>query len=124
MNRIIIYAVAFLELRGKRHGQFICVRVTVFSPRGSDSELIWLGGPDTYIVNETTGVRYKARRALPPGDLNRYILVKGCKGQEFMYTIVFPDLPTGWWHGCFYGIPYCQLRGGVPIANVSQYFEN
>ena len=98
--------------------------MNIFGTIDSDSELIWLGGPDTYIVNETTGVRYKARRALPPGDLNRYILVKGCKGQEFMYTIVFPDLPTGWWHGCFYGIPYCQLRGGVPIANVSQYFEN
>ncbi len=96
----------------------------VFGRIDSDEEKIWLGGPDTYIVNETTGIRYKARRALMPADLNCDIMVKGCKGQEFMFTIVFPDLPGGLWDARIYGVPYCQLRGGAKITNVIQYFEN
>lgn len=96
----------------------------VFGKIDSDEETIWLGGPDTYIVNETTGIRYKARRALPPADLNRDIVVKGCKGQEFMFTIVFPDLPSGFWNARIYGVPYCQLRGGAGIPDITKYFEN
>lgn len=96
----------------------------VFGRIDSDEEKIWLGGPDTYIVNETTGIRYKARRALLPAELNCDIVVRGCKGQEFMFTIVFPDLPSGFWDASIYGVPYCQLRGGTRIINVTQYFDN
>ena len=96
----------------------------VFGRIDSDEEIIWLGGPDTYIVNETTGIRYKARRALPPADLNCDIVVKGCKGQEFMFTIVFPDLPSGFWNARIYGVPYCQLRGGAHISNINSFFDN
>ena len=96
----------------------------VFGRIDSDEETIWLGGPDTYIVNETTGIRYKARRALPPADLNCDIVVKGCKGQEFMFTIVFPDLPSGFWNARIYGVPYCQLRGGAHISNINSFFDN
>lgn len=96
----------------------------VFGRIDSDEETIWLGGPDTYIVNVTTGLRYKARRALPPADLNCDIVVKGCKGQEFMFTIVFPDLPKGSWNARIYGVPYCQLRGGAGIPDITKYFEN
>lgn len=96
----------------------------VFGRIDSDEETIWLGGPDTYIVNETTGIRYKARRALPPADLNCDIVVKGCKGQEFMFTIVFPDLPSGFWNARIYGVPYCQLRGGAHIGNINYFFDN
>lgn len=96
----------------------------VFGRIDSDEETIWLGGPDTYIVNETTGIRYKARRALPPADLNCDIVVKGCKGQEFMFTIVFPDLPSGFWNARIYGVPYCQLRGGAHINNINSFFDN
>lgn len=96
----------------------------VFGRIDSDEETIWLGGPDTYIVNETTGIRYKARRALPPADLNCDIVVKGCKGQEFMFTIVFPDLPSGFWNARIYGVPYCQLRAGAHISNINFFFDN
>ena len=95
----------------------------VFGTIESDEETIWLGGPDTYIVNLTTGIRYKARRALMPADLNCDIVVKGCKGQEFCYTIVFPDLPGGIWDAAVYGVPYCQLRGGRIVHNITQYFD-
>lgn len=96
----------------------------VFGRIDSDEETIWLGGPDTYIVNVMTGIRYKARRALPPADLNCDIVVKGCKGQEFMFTIVFPNLPKGSWNARIYGVPYCQLRGGAGIPDITKYFEN
>lgn len=96
----------------------------IFGAIDTDPETIWLGGPDTYIVDLATGIRYKARRALPPAELNRDIVVKGCKGKEFMYTIVFPELPANIKNARIYGVPYVQLRGGALIPNLMNYFEN
>jgi hypothetical protein len=41
-----------------------------------------------------------------------------------MFTIVFPDLPSGFWNARIYGVPYCQLRGGAHISNINSFFDN
>ena len=95
----------------------------VFGTIEHDSEGILIADVDTYIVDVSTGIRYKARRVLPPGIMNRWLIVNGCKMKSFMYTIVFPNLPRGFYDARIYGVPYCDLRGAY-IHNLTQYFDD
>jgi hypothetical protein len=63
----------------------------------NENELVRFGGPDSYIVDATTGVHYKARRSIPQYAWH-YFYVKDMKDQMVDITVVFPRIPdsTRW----------------------------
>ncbi|MBQ2122807.1 MAG: hypothetical protein II200_02300, partial [Bacteroidaceae bacterium] len=63
----------------------------------SENELVRFGGPDSYIVDATTGVHYKARRCIPDYAWH-YFYVKDMVGETIEVTVVFPRIPdsTQW----------------------------
>ena len=63
----------------------------------NENELVRFGGPDSYIVDATTGVHYKARRCIPDYAWH-YFYVKDMVGETIEVTVVFPRIPdsTEW----------------------------
>lgn len=63
----------------------------------NENELVRFGGPDSYIVDATTGVHYKARRCIPDYAWH-YFYVKDMVGEIIEVTVVFPRIPdsTEW----------------------------
>ena len=63
----------------------------------NENELVRFGGPDSYIVDATTGVHYKARRCIPDYAWH-YFYVKDMVGEIIEVTVVFPRIPdsTQW----------------------------
>lgn len=63
----------------------------------NENELVRFGGPDSYIVDATTGVHYKARRCIPDYAWH-YFYVKEMVGETIEVTVVFPRIPdsTEW----------------------------
>jgi len=63
----------------------------------NENELVRFGGPDSYIVDATTGVHYKARRCIPDYAWY-YFYVKDMVGEIIEVTVVFPRIPdsTEW----------------------------
>lgn len=59
----------------------------------SENELVRFGGPDSYIVDATTGVHYKARRSIPDYAWH-YFYVKDMVGETIEVTVVFPRIPN------------------------------
>ena len=86
----------------------------------SDDEIVRFGGPDSYIVDPTTGYHYKARRSIPAYAWH-YFHVKGMKGKTVDITVVFPRIhDTAQWISLYQVTSH--LQSGERI-NVKQYLE-
>ncbi|MBO7295025.1 MAG: hypothetical protein J6U65_06385 [Bacteroidaceae bacterium] len=86
----------------------------------SDDEIVRFGGPDSYIVDPTTGYHYKARRSIPAYAWH-YFHVKGMKGKTVDITVVFPRIhDTAQWISLYQVTSH--LQSGERI-NVKQYLQ-
>lgn len=86
----------------------------------SDDEIVRFGGPDSYIVDPTTGYHYKARRSIPAYAWH-YFHVKGMKGKIVDITVVFPRIhDTAQWISLYQVTSH--LQSGERI-NVKQYLQ-
>lgn len=86
----------------------------------SDDEIVRFGGPDSYIVDTTTGYHYKARRSIPAYAWH-YFHVKGMKGKIVDITVVFPRIhDTAQWISLYQVTSH--LQSGERI-NVKQYLQ-
>lgn len=65
---------------------------------------MWLGGEETYIVDQETGVHYKPRSS-KPNVWQKYFTVKAPKGSILDFTITFPPLPKSVKNIAIYGVP-------------------
>ena len=69
---------------------------------------MWLGGQETYIVDQETGIHYKPRAA-KPDVFNTHFTVKAPKGSLIDFTITFPPLPKTTKRIRIYGVPNWYL---------------
>lgn len=67
-------------------------------------ERMWLGGEETYIVDQETGIHYKPRSS-KPNVWQKYFTVKAPKGTIVDFTITFPPLPKSVRKIAIYGVP-------------------
>lgn len=65
---------------------------------------MWLGGAETYIVDQETGIHYKARKATPD-VLGTHFTVNAPEGSLIDLTIAFPPLPKTTRKIAIYGLP-------------------
>lgn len=65
---------------------------------------MWLGGEETYIVDEETGVHYKPR-VTTPDVMQQYFTVQAPKDSLIDFTITFPPLPESTQYISITGIP-------------------
>ena len=72
---------------------------------------IWLGGDDTYIVDDETGARYKARGSYSSLLWNQSFGVIAPRGSLLDFPIKFPSLPEDVKRIRLYGVPNWGYRG-------------
>ncbi len=65
---------------------------------------MWLGGEETYIVDQETGVHYKPRKC-KPNVWQKYFTLEAPKGTVVDFTITFPPLPKTVRNIAIYGVP-------------------
>ena len=65
---------------------------------------MWLGGEETYIVDEETGVHYKPR-VTTPDVMQQYFTVQAPKDSLIDFTITFPPLPESTQYISITGVP-------------------
>lgn len=65
---------------------------------------MWLGGEETYIVDEETGVHYKPRMTTPD-VMQQYFTVQAPKDSLIDFTITFPPLPESTRYISITGVP-------------------
>ena len=65
---------------------------------------MWLGGEETYIVDEETGVHYKPR-VTTPDVMQQYFTVQAPKDSLIDFTITFPPLPESTRYISITGVP-------------------
>ena len=65
---------------------------------------MWLGGEETYIVDEETGVHYKPR-GTTPDVMQQYFTVQAPKDSLIDFTITFPPLPESTQYISITGVP-------------------
>ena len=65
---------------------------------------MWLGGEETYIVDEETGVHYKPRVTMPD-VMQQYFTVQAPKDSLIDFTITFPPLPESTRYISITGVP-------------------
>lgn len=65
---------------------------------------MWLGGEETYIVDQETGVHYKPRGS-KPNVWQKYFTLEAPKGTLVDFTITFPPLPKTVRNIAIYGVP-------------------
>lgn len=70
---------------------------------------MWLGGEETYIVDQETGIHYKPRSS-KPNVWQKYFTVKAPKGTIVDFTITFPPLPKSVKKIAIYGVPNWRLN--------------
>lgn len=71
----------------------------------TDSQAVWIGGSNTYLLDVETGDRYAARKALHGFKLNQMNIAKGHKGKSVAYQIEFPRLSRYVKRVKVYGMP-------------------
>lgn len=71
----------------------------------TDSQAVWIGGSNTYLLDVETGDRYAARKALHGFKLNQVNIAKGHKGKSVAYQIEFPRLSRYVKRVKVYGLP-------------------
>lgn len=65
---------------------------------------MWLGGEETYIVDQESGVHYKPR-SCKPNVWQKYFTLEAPMGTVVDFTITFPSLPKNVKNIAIYGIP-------------------
>lgn len=74
---------------------------------------VWLGGDETYIVDQKTGVHYKARGCNDKNMWKTTSCVKAKKGDVVEFEIYFPPLDKNVDAVRIYGVPGWNLRGSL-----------
>lgn len=96
-------------LRGKDR---IILRCSFVMPSDTVKN-VWLGGDETYIVDQETGVHYKARGCASPNAWNNTFWINAKKGSVVELDILFPALPESVSKIRIYGVPEWDLRGSL-----------
>ena len=71
----------------------------------TDSQAVWIGGSNTYLLDIETGDRYAARKALHGFKLDHMNIAKDHKGKSVAYQIEFPRLSRYVKRVKVYGMP-------------------
>lgn len=80
---------------------------------------LWLGGEETYIVDEETGVHYKPRE-VKPDVMQKYFTVKAPKDSLIDFTITFPPLPESTRYISITGVPNWGLYDSGEKIRISR----
>ena len=93
----------------------------------------WLTDEEGCILDNETGISYRARRTEPDCYYKRFT-IKGKKGDVLDFKIFFPKLPPTTEDIAIYGVPNWQLRGrkvklnrqpsGLVFHGVANYYDN
>ena len=93
----------------------------------------WLTDEEGCILDNETGISYRARRTEPDCYYKRFT-IKGKKGDVLDFKIFFPKLPPTTTDIAIYGVPNWQLRGrevklnrqpsGLVFHGVANYYDN
>ena len=71
----------------------------------------WLASDETAIVDQETGINYRAIRSVPECGWGKYFAVKSKKGDVLDFQIYFPKLPRTTKEIGIYGVPNWYMRG-------------
>jgi len=80
---------------------------------------MWLGGEETYIVDEETGVHYKPR-VTTPDVMQQYFTVQAPKDSLIDFTITFPPLPESTQYISITGVPNWGLYDSGNSIKISR----
>jgi len=80
---------------------------------------MWLGGEETYIVDEETGVHYKPR-VTTPDVMQQYFTVQAPKDSLIDFTIIFPPLPESTRYISITGVPNWGLYDSEGRIKIKQ----
>lgn len=72
---------------------------------------LWLGGPESVILDTETGIIYQAKGTVPERCYNKVFGVKSKRGTVLDLQIIFPRLPDTAKKLAIYGVPNWYLRG-------------
>ena len=84
---------------------------------------MWLGGEDTYIVDEETGVHYKPRGS-KPDVMRKHFIIDAPKDSLIDFKITFPPLPKNTKTIAIYGVPNWRLYDSEQRVKISRKVTN